>query len=91
MTVRSKAGETHMLSTGQERTPPDSRRAGNPALVPLLRLRAARVRHALATVIRPEDAPLGHARGHDVDRLLIVGCGPALGWDSARSGVAQFF
>ena len=69
-----------MLSTGQERRPPDSPRGGNPALVPLLRLRAARVRHALAAVIRPEDAPLGHARGHDVDRLLILGSGPALGW-----------
>ncbi|MFD3443694.1 GAF domain-containing protein [Microbacteriaceae bacterium 4G12] len=69
-----------MLSTGQEQRPPDNRRGGNPALVPLLRLRAARVRHALAAVMRPEDAPLGHARGHDVDRLLILGSGPALGW-----------
>ena len=77
-----------MLSTGPDRRPPDNRRAGSPALVPLLRLRAARVRHALATVIRPEDAPLGHARGHDVDRLLILGAGPALGWGVASHELA---
>jgi GAF domain len=69
-----------MLSTSQERTPPTRRRAAHPALAPVARMHAARLRRALASVPRPHDAPLGHARGHDVDRVLILGCGAAVGW-----------
>jgi len=33
-----------------------------------------------ADIPRPHDAPRGHAPGHDSDRILIFGAGPACGW-----------
>jgi GAF domain-containing protein len=75
-----ESGGNTMLSTSQERTPYSRGRAAFSALAPVAGLRAARVRRALGAVPRPHDAPLGHARGHDVDRVLILGCGAAVGW-----------
>jgi len=37
---------------------------------------------------RPTDAPRGHAPGHDPDRILLLGSGPAAGWGVASHEVA---
>ena len=42
--------------------------------------RGAWADRATAQIPRPLDAPRGHASGHDSDRLLLFGAGPAVGW-----------
>lgn len=36
----------------------------------------------------PKDAPRGHAPGRDIDRVLLVGAGPAVGWGSTTHDLA---
>ena len=38
------------------------------------------VSRATADIPRPQDAQRGHAPGHDSDRIMIFGAGPASGW-----------
>ena len=49
------------------------------ALRPLMRLWVATAR-SQDHLPRPSDNPQAHAAGIDSDRVLILGCGPAIGW-----------
>ena len=50
------------------------------ALRPLMRVWTASAERQDLTLPRPRDAPQAHAPGIDSDRVLILGCGPAVGW-----------
>jgi hypothetical protein len=50
------------------------------ALRPLMRVWTAAVERQDRHLPRPSDAPQAHAPGIDSDRVLILGCGPAVGW-----------
>ncbi|MDJ0347920.1 GAF domain-containing protein [Cryobacterium sp. PH29-G1] len=50
------------------------------ALRPLMRVWTASAERQDRTLPRPNDAPQAHAPGIDSDRVLILGCGPAVGW-----------
>jgi hypothetical protein len=50
------------------------------ALRPLMRLWTAAAERQDRHLPRPSDAPQAHAAGIDSDRVLILGCGPAVGW-----------
>jgi hypothetical protein len=50
------------------------------ALRPLMRVWTAVVERQDRRLPRPSDAPQAHAPGIDSDRVLILGCGPAVGW-----------
>jgi hypothetical protein len=38
--------------------------------------------------VHPDDAPIGHAPGHDPDKVLMIGSGPAFGWGVTTHEVA---
>lgn len=50
------------------------------ALRPLMRVWTASAERQDRHLPRPSDAPQAHAPGIDSDRVLILGCGPAVGW-----------
>ena len=50
------------------------------ALRPLMRVWTASAERQDRHLPRPSDAPQAHAAGIDSDRVLILGCGPAVGW-----------
>ncbi|WP_104138236.1 GAF domain-containing protein [Cryobacterium sp. Y62] len=50
------------------------------ALRPLMRVWTASAERADRHLPRPRDVPQAHAPGIDSDRVLILGCGPAVGW-----------
>ncbi|WP_104133382.1 GAF domain-containing protein [Cryobacterium sp. M91] len=50
------------------------------ALRPVMRIWTASAERADRHLPRPSDAPQAHAPGIDSDRVLILGCGPAVGW-----------
>ncbi len=50
------------------------------ALRPLMRVWSASAQRQDRHLPRPNDAPQAHAAGIDSDRVLILGCGPAVGW-----------
>lgn len=49
-------------------------------LLPVMRVWVAAVDREFETVPRPMDAPRALSAGLDSDRVLIFGCGPAVGW-----------
>ncbi|TFD48314.1 GAF domain-containing protein [Cryobacterium frigoriphilum] len=49
-------------------------------LVPVMRAYSVVVDRNFRSVPRPVDAPQVHSAGIDSDRILLLGCGPALGW-----------
>ena len=50
------------------------------ALRPLMRVWTASAERQDRHLPRPSDVPQAHAAGIDSDRVLILGCGPAVGW-----------
>jgi hypothetical protein len=50
------------------------------ALMPLMRATAVAVGRVGIAVPRPADAPRGRAPGPNPYRVLLLGCGPAVGW-----------
>lgn len=58
------------------------------ALRPLMRVWAASAERQDRHLPRPSDAPQAHAAGIDSDRVLILGCGPAVGWGVLSHQVA---
>ena len=51
-----------------------------PLLVPLMRAYSLVVARNFRSVPRPVDSPQAHSSGIDADRILLLGCGPAVGW-----------
>ncbi|MFC5928269.1 GAF domain-containing protein [Cryobacterium melibiosiphilum] len=49
-------------------------------LVPVMHVYSVVVERNFRSVPRPFDAPQVHSAGIDSDRILLLGCGPALGW-----------
>lgn len=49
-------------------------------LTPVMRWWRSAIADALTSYPKPDDSPTGHASGHDCDRILIFGAGPAVGW-----------
>ncbi|MDJ0337634.1 GAF domain-containing protein [Cryobacterium sp. PH31-O1] len=58
------------------------------ALRPLMRVWTASAERQDRHLPRPSDAPQAHAAGIDSDRVLILGCGPAVGWGVLSHQVA---
>ncbi len=48
-------------------------------IAPLLRA-WGRLEDSASTIPHPEDAPRAHSPGRDLDRVLLFGSGPAMGW-----------
>lgn len=49
-------------------------------LRPVMRVWAASLERDFQGAPRPHDIPQAHSAGIDSDRILLVGCGPAVGW-----------
>jgi lysophospholipase L1-like esterase len=60
----------------------------NRVLTPLMRSWVASVERGSTMPFRPMDAPRAHTPGHDSDRILIFGAGPAVGWGVTTHALA---